>query len=339
MAADMTAGAVPPRKRLAVIDMARGAAILAMIVYHFAWDLGFVGLVSFDVTLEPGWVAFQRAIVSSFLFLTGVSLVLAHGDGIRWSAFWRRFAVIGGAALLVTAGTYAFSPETFVYFGILHAIALFGLMGLAFLRLPVAMVGLVALAILVLPLVFQSGIFSARPLSWIGLWDVPPPSEDLVPVLPWFGVTLAGIAAARRARGTRVFEALAGIGVTAMPARALVWLGRWSLVIYLVHQPLMLGGLMLATDGGILSQRSQAETFTLSCEATCADSGGEPGYCTRYCACALEEVATRDLWPMLEKPVRSEDEEVLLQVLVDQCAARVIEESLLDVGDPEEIDR
>lgn len=339
----MTAGAVPQRKRLAVIDMARGTAILAMIVYHLAWDFGFVGLVSFDVTLEPGWIAFQRAILSSFLILTGVSLVLAHGDGIRWSAFWRRFAVIGGAALLVTAGTYAFSPETFVYFGILHAIALFGLMGLAFLRLPVAVVGLVALVMLTLPLVFQSGVFAARPLSWIGLWDVPPPSEDLVPVLPWLGVTLAGIAVTRWARGTRVFEKLAGIGAATVPARALVWLGRWSLVIYLVHQPVMLGGLMLATGGGVLPQRNQAENFTLSCEATCTDTGGKSAYCTRYCACALEEVATRDLWPMLEKPVRSEGEEALLQTLVDQCAVRVIDESLLapgsDVSDPEEIDR
>lgn len=344
MAADMTAGAVPPaRKRLAVIDMVRGVAILAMIVYHFAWDLGFVGLVTFDVTREAGWIAFQRAIVSSFLFLTGVSLVLAHGEGIRWRPFWRRFLLIGGAALLVTAGTWFFSSETFVYFGILHAIALFGLMGLAFLRLPVAVTGLCALIILVLPLFFKSDVFSIRLLSWIGLWDVPPPSEDLVPVLPWFGVTLAGIATMRAVKGTRLLAGLAGIGAAGLPGRVLVWLGRWSLVIYLVHQPVMLGGLMLLTGGGVVTEQNQAQAFEFSCQASCADSGGEAGYCTRYCACALEEVATRDLWAMLEKPVRSESEEALLQTLVDQCAIRVIEESRFApgsaIGDEEEPDR
>lgn len=325
----MTAGAVPARRRLAVIDMARGVAILAMIVYHFAWDLGFTGLVGFDVTQEPGWIAFQRAIVSSFLFLTGLSLVLAHGEGIRWRAFWRRFALIGGAALLVTIGTYVFSPDTFVYFGILHAIALFGLMGLGFLRLPLIAAALAAAFVVALPLFVQSPFFAERALSWIGLWDVPPMSEDLVPVFPWFGVTLAGIVAARWARDKGGFERLAGIDARNAVGKALVLAGRWSLVIYLVHQPLMLGALLLATQGGVRSELSRAENFALSCEASCAETGGQGAFCTAYCACALEEVATRDLWDTLEAPVRSEADEALLQGLVDQCAVRILDESLL----------
>lgn len=326
--ADMTAGAVPARKRLAIIDMARGVAIVAMIVYHFAWDLGYTGLVGFDVTQEPGWIAFQRLIVSSFLLLTGVSLVLVHGNGIRWKAFWRRFALVGGAALLVTAGTYVFSPETFVHFGILHAIALFGLMGLAFLRLPLPFVGLVAATAIILPLLVESPFFSDRALSWIGLWDVPPLSEDLVPVLPWFGVTLAGIAAARWARDNGVFERLAVIEARNVLSKALALAGKWSLVIYLVHQPVMLGALLLTTQGGARSDISRAENFALSCEASCAETGGQEAFCTLYCACALEEVATRDLWQILETPVRSPEEEGVLQELVDQCTVRVLDESL-----------
>jgi uncharacterized membrane protein len=325
----MTVGAAQVRKRLDVIDMARGVAILAMIAYHFAWDLGFTGLVGFDVTVEPGWILFQRAIVSSFLFLTGVSLVLAHGDGIRWGRFWRRFAIIGSAALLVTAGTFAFSPETFVYFGILHAIAVFGLMGLAFLRLPMAVVGVIAVVILSLPLFLQSDSFSARELSWVGLWTVPPPSEDLVPVLPWFGVTLIGIVAARWFRGRAVSARLAEIHARSFAARALVLAGQWSLVIYLVHQPIMLGALMVATQGGVRSEISRAEDFTASCEATCVDTGGQVDFCTSYCACALEEVATRDLWDVLEAPVRSADDEAVLQDLAGQCTARVTNDGVL----------
>ncbi len=325
----MTAGAVPSRRRLAVIDMARGIAIVAMIIYHFAWDLGFTGLVDLDVTLEPGWVLFQRAIVSSFLFLTGVSLVLAHGEGIRWKAFWRRFAMIAGAALLVTSGTWFFSPDTFVYFGILHAIALFGLMGLAFLRLPMAVGGLIAVVIIALPLFLQSPAFSAKPLSWIGLWDIPPPSEDLVPIFPWFGVTLAGIVAARWAGQRGLFQRLAVMETRNEPTRLLALAGRWSLVIYLVHQPLMLGALMAITQGGVGRELSRAENFTSSCEASCVESGGEAQYCTSYCACALEEVATRDLWAVLEAPVRAQEDDAMLQELVDQCTVRILDESLL----------
>nr|WP_281389643.1 heparan-alpha-glucosaminide N-acetyltransferase [Pelagibacterium limicola] len=325
----MTAAAAPVRERFAALDMARGVAILAMILYHFAWDLGFVGLIPLDVTVEPGWVVFQRAIVSSFLFLTGVSLVLAHGDGIRWPAFWRRFAIVGGAALLVTLGTWLFAPETFVYFGILHAIALFGLMGLLFLRLPLAVVGLIAIFVLTLPLFLQSPAFSERPLSWIGLWTVPPPTEDLVPLFPWLGVVLIGITAMRWARQSGFIARLYGIRAGNGAARALALAGRWSLVIYLVHQPLMLGALLAVTQGGIRQEASRAENFTLSCQASCTETGGQEAFCTSYCACALEEVATRDLWDLLEEPVRSEDNEALLQELVDQCAVRILDESLL----------
>lgn len=324
-----TSPATPARRRLAVIDIARGVAIVAMIIYHFAWDLGFTGIIALDVTQDTGWIWFQRSILSSFLFLTGISLVLAHGQAIRWQAFWRRFAMVGGAALLVSIGTYVFAPDTFVYFGILHAIALFSLMGLAFLRLPLAVTTLLALVALIVPVFVQSPLFANRALSWIGLWDVPPPSEDLVPALPWFGVTLLGIAAARWGRANGVFERLAAIKGDNLLGRALALAGRWSLPIYLVHQPIMLGALLLLSHGGVQAEVRRASDFTLSCEATCTQSGGQQTFCTAYCACALEEVATRDMWAALEAPVRSEEDEAVLQYLAEQCTVRVIDESLV----------
>src|SRR5690606_5220968 len=134
----------------------------AMIVYHFAWDLAFLGFVDFDPTQSLPWIVFQKAIVGSFIFLTGVSLVLAHRDGIRWRPFWKRFAVIAGAALLVSLGTFAFSGEHFVYFGVLHAVAIFSLLGLAFLRAPLLLVVAVALFIMVLPVFVASPVFGER---------------------------------------------------------------------------------------------------------------------------------------------------------------------------------
>ena len=59
--------------------------------------------------------------------------MLGHGGGIRWPAFWRRWAFLVVAALLTTAGTYWMFPDYFVFFGVLHAIALFSLMALPFL--------------------------------------------------------------------------------------------------------------------------------------------------------------------------------------------------------------
>lgn len=231
------------RARIGIIDALRGAAIVAMVIYHLSWDLFILGFININVIEEPGWMAFQRAIVSTFLLLVGVSLVLAHADGIRWRAFWRRFAVLLGAALLVTAGTYLVYPDYFVYFGILHAIALFSLMGLAFVRAPLWLGAIAALLVLLPPAFVTNPVMIEKPLSWIGFWPTPPWTNDIVPVFPWFGVVLIGIIGTRLLRDTNVWMRLASYNGTGVSWRALTWMGRWSLVIYLIHQPVMFGGL------------------------------------------------------------------------------------------------
>ncbi|RYH08061.1 MAG: DUF1624 domain-containing protein, partial [Alphaproteobacteria bacterium] len=125
-------GGKPARWQL--LDLLRGLTILAMVVFHLSWDLYYFGYSPVDVTQEFGWVVFQKSILSSFLLLVGMGLVLGHGNGIRWRRFWRRWAFIVIAALLTTAGTYWMFPDYFVFFGVLHAIALFSLMALPFLQ-------------------------------------------------------------------------------------------------------------------------------------------------------------------------------------------------------------
>src|SRR5262245_50643793 len=100
-----------PRHRIALIDIARGTALLFMPLFHALWDASFLGLIDIGVGIAPGWIAFQRAILTAFLLLAGVSLVLGHGDGIRWRAFWRRWLMIVAAAALVTLGTWLMLPD------------------------------------------------------------------------------------------------------------------------------------------------------------------------------------------------------------------------------------
>lgn len=325
----MTSISPAARPRIAAIDIARGVAIVAMIIYHFSWDLAFLGFVNFDPTQSLPWVIFQKLIVGTFIFLTGVSLVLGHGETIRWRPFWRRFAIILGAALLISAGTYAFNPGTFVYFGVLHAIALFSLMGLAFLTAPLALVIGLAVILIGLQLFIQSPLFGEKLWSWIGLWDAPPPSEDLVPIFPWFGVALLGIAATRWAISSGVTDRLAQFKGTSAPSRALAKLGRWSLVIYVLHQPILIGILMgLASLTGI-SETRRAENFLSSCQSSCIETAPDAAYCTAYCACTLDRIEADTLWPMLEAPQRTPEQDIALSDLTNQCAAQVLDEMLL----------
>ena len=75
------------KSRIEIIDVARGGALVAMAVYHFGWDLEFFGYMDAGTTVTGGWRLFARAIATSFLFLVGVSLFLAHEKRIRWKGF------------------------------------------------------------------------------------------------------------------------------------------------------------------------------------------------------------------------------------------------------------
>jgi uncharacterized membrane protein len=293
-------------------------AIVAMVVFHFAWDLYYFGFSNLDVTSDPGWVAFQRAIVSAFLLIVGVGLVLGHGAGIRWRGFWRRFAIILGAALLTTLGTYLALPEYFVYFGILHAIALFSLMGLAFVGLPWWGALLGALAFLLPPLVIvPQAVMMERWWSWIGFWPLPPPTTDIVPVFPWFGVVLLGIAATKLLRSSLLWARIASLELRGIVGRTLRWMGRWSLVIYLVHQPLLYGALEL------VPRPAEPDTlgFTRSCEMQCTAGGGEAGFCARYCLCALDQVEAENLWSAIANPDHTAAEELAIGAVTRLCEA------------------
>ncbi|SFZ86640.1 Uncharacterized membrane protein [Devosia enhydra] len=308
------------RPRILALDAVRGLAIILMVVFHLFWDLSYLGFYGVDVTTDPAWVGFQRVILSSFMALVGIGLVLGHGEGIRWRAFWRRFGFVAGAALLVTAGTFWLFPQTFVYFGVLHAIALFSLLGLAFLFLPLWLVIGLGLAMPVASALYHDPIFTERALSWIGFWPVSPPVNDLVPVFPWFGVVLLGIALTRIGKAKGLFERLA-IWKPGRLGRGLALLGRWSLLIYLLHQPLLLGGLVPLSQALDPGAQQRAATFLSSCETACLNTGGGETYCVAYCSCALDQIASGDLWDVIEAEIRTPDQEAEVGALTRLCSA------------------
>ena len=310
MSLDPTATA---RRRFPLIDAARGVAIIAMVVFHLAWDLYFLGFIDTDISTYPFWTAFQKAIVSSFLLLTGVSLWLAHGRGIRWRKFIRRQLVLVASAIAVTIGTWLAFGEYFAFFGVLHAIALFSLLALAFLRLPALVTGAVGVVIIVLPLLVSWPVMRERWLAWIGFWLIPPSTADIVPVFPWLGVTLIGLALAKGFDGRPFWQ---------LPApKWLSWLGRWSLIIYLVHQPVMYGALYgLSSIMPGVSEERQAEDFVQNCRATQLSLGIEPLTAERYCGCALEQVQVGNMWEMLTRE-RTASEELEVQAMMGLCEA------------------
>lgn len=323
-------GDVPPgdikRPRLPVIDIVRGVAIVAMVIYHLCWDFSYYGFIPVDVGYDPGWVFFARSILFSFMFLVGIGLVLGHGDGVRWSSFWRRTLFVAGGALLISLGTWIMFPESFVYFGVLHAIALFSLLALPFLFTPIWLTALVSAAVIGLHFVYRNALFNAVALSWIGFWEVPPLTNDLVPVFPWLGVVLGGIVVARLVRGSQAEAQMAAVQPRNRPARILGWMGRWSLVIYLVHQPLLLAVIApLSMATGAQTAGREIE-FLNSCQVSCEATGTTAALCATYCQCGLDGVNRDDLWEPVYSGLVSAEDQAKLDANNRQCSVLIYPE-------------
>lgn len=215
--------------------------------YHALWDLAYYRLVEVGIGVDPVWVSIQRGIVTAFLLLVGAGLWLAHRDGIDWRRFWKREALLIAAAAGVSIVTWFQFGAYFSFFGVLHAIALCSLLALPLVRAPIWVSGAIAAVVLVLPIA-SFDAFNTRWLAWIGFFSVTPETADLVPVFPWFGVVLMGMIGMRLLAGTPMFS----WSSEAWPVKGLALLGRWSLVIYLLHQPLLFG--IISTLAGFLGR-------------------------------------------------------------------------------------
>ncbi|MEY4766068.1 MAG: hypothetical protein RI907_2741 [Pseudomonadota bacterium] len=239
--------------RLDRIDALRGAALIWMAAFHFCFDLANWRLLDANFYTDPVWTGQRTCILSTFLLCAGAGQALATHQGQSWARFWRRWAQIVGCALLVSLGSWAMFPRSYITFGVLHGMAV--MLIVARLTAPwrhwLWPLGALAMA---LPHLVTHPWFDTRATNWIGLVTHKPITEDHVPVLPWLGVMWWGLATtqwllAHRAHWLSSPEAIRGDN-HGFAWRSLVRLGQWSLTFYMVHQPVMLGllaaGLWLA---------------------------------------------------------------------------------------------
>ena len=223
--------------RLPAIDALRGFGLLLMIVYHFSFDLAWFRVIRADFNNDPFWLDFRAVILSLFMALVGMSLVLAQRAHPGTRRHWRRIALIVFCAALVSAASYLTFPRTFITFGVLHCIAVSSILARPLVRFPgVALV--VGVAVIAAGATVRLPVFDAPWLNWVGMMTHKPATEDYVPLFPWLGVVLVGVALG----AWIVARDRPGIVKLGRIAPAwLAWLGRHSLIVYMVHQPVLVG--------------------------------------------------------------------------------------------------
>ena len=237
--------------RYRLLDELRGLDLISMMLYHGMWDVVFLfGVTQKWYTGRPGFV-WQQSICWVFILLSGFCLPLGHHP-------FRRGAVVFGAGALVTAVTLLFLPEDVVWFGVLTLLGSSMLLTAALdpllRRVPPA-VGVAVSALLFwgtyptmngfwnLPggrLALPQALYASWPTAYLGFMPKSFFSTDYFPLLPWLFLFWAGYFLHHLVGRRR----LAPLRRSVCPP--LGWMGRHSLVLYLLHQPVILGVLTAA---------------------------------------------------------------------------------------------
>ncbi|MGZ8251919.1 MAG: DUF1624 domain-containing protein [Methylophilaceae bacterium] len=224
--------------RYPAIDALRGAAIVLMIAYHFCFDLNQYHHIHQDFYQAPFWLGARAFIVTLFLLIAGISLSLsAQNEGGQ--SRLKRLLKLAACAALVTLGSMLMFPQSYIFFGVLHFILVASLIGLLMLRCYWLNLVL-GIIILLVGLYFAHPVFDQPWLQWVGLMTHKPITEDYVPLLPWLGVVLLGIFTGKNLLAR---PAWLKYNTRGQPMRGLTWLGKRSLLIYMIHQPILLAGL------------------------------------------------------------------------------------------------
>jgi len=302
------------RSRIELVDIARGVALMAMAIYHFTWDLDFFGYVEPGMSITGGWKFFARSIACSFLFLVGFSLYLAHGHGFRAKPFVKRLGMIVAAAAAITVATYILFPDSFIFFGILHHIALATVLGVAVLRLPILVLLLLAAVVIAAPHFVHANFFDHPVFWWTGFSRNIPSTNDYIPIFPWFGAVLLGIVAAKAADRSGLLARLAEIQTSRVPLLGAA--GRHSLLFYLVHQPVLFSCVWLFAQ---VMPPDRGPAFMQACTTQCMSQRDE-AFCRAYCGCVLDEAAAQNRSEALFAVDPDEETRVWLENLVLQCS-------------------
>lgn len=236
------------RPHYGLLDTVRGVCILSMVAYHGMYDLvDIFGLPSAWYTGLPGYI-WQQSICWTFILLSGMCWQLSRHHV-------KRGLLLVGCGAAISLITWLAMPSQRILYGVLNLLGLSALLLIPldklFRKVP-AWAGLGG-ALLLFALTknvsrgslgFEGLVLCQLP-SWLYVTDLlavagfPSPgfwSTDYFPLLPWFFLFCAGYFLWRLlSQSERAKERLAS-GV-----RPLSFLGRHSLIIYLAHQPVLMG--------------------------------------------------------------------------------------------------
>ena len=216
--------------RIDELDSLRATALVMMLVLNFVTDLNHFGIMNTETGDQWWWLA--RIAASLFVGISGVSYFLAHRLEYDFTKTSGRTKRLIFWAFVITIITYIFEPSAYVRFGVLHLLALASIVAFPVARKPEFALG-IGLILLIIPLSSNSN------LVWLGLRETGFIAIDYFPLNPWLGIFFIGLALA-----SRIYPEGKPLTEIQWPEKWL-WFGRNTLTIYVIHQPILIGLLIL----------------------------------------------------------------------------------------------
>ncbi len=235
------------KERFWELDSIRGLAIIMMITYHFLYDLTFFGIYPFEVYSGFLWY-FARITAFTFVFLMGVSLTLSstraemtgyYNEGGLFKKYLKRGLKIFSLGLIITLVTWIFIPQEFIIFGVLHFIGISIILAYPFLKRKYFNL-FFGLTMILMGIYLGNYTFDFNWLVWLGFIPNTLQTVDYFPILPWFGVVLVGLFFGRLLYKNYQRQYKIPDISKSYFVRGFSFLGRNSLIIYLIHQPVLI---------------------------------------------------------------------------------------------------
>ena len=232
------------KQRFWEIDFLRGLAILMMIVFHFFYDLNYFGVQRINLSSGFWWV-FGRIIATTFILLVGISLTLSYSrvKKLKTRELFKKYFFRGlkvfGWGLIITAITWLFLKRGFIMFGVLHLIGVSIILAYPLLRMKFWNL-LLGIGFILIGIYLENLVFNPYWLIWLGLKPYYFYTVDYFPIFPWFGVILIGLFLGNLfypdgKQRLRIPD-LSNFSFI----KQICFLGRNSLLIYLLHQPILI---------------------------------------------------------------------------------------------------
>ncbi|MBQ8592471.1 MAG: DUF1624 domain-containing protein [Lachnospiraceae bacterium] len=245
--------------RYSILDRIRGLTVVSMILYHAVWDL--VYIFAIDWTWYRSILAYvwQQSICWTFILLSGFCWSFGRKK-------WKRGFIVFAAGILITAVTLIFMPGQRIVFGILTCLGSCMLLMIPLEKILAKVPSIVGLlASVLLFMIFRNvnegflgfenfnfvklpeSLYQNKFMTYLGFMEDGFYSTDYFSLLPWLFLFVTGYFMYRLVKESGKLEKLATWNKTGSQERkkfhylltALEWIGRYSLLVYMVHQPIV----------------------------------------------------------------------------------------------------